>query len=303
MITGSGGFIGSHLVPALASGEEFDTRQVDITSLDAIRELPPEWQPRTVVHLAGKGTVLTPVAAVPNLFNVCIDGLVHLIQEFRPSRVVFASTCSVYGDSPKMGAGPNWKHVNAVSIYGLAKAAAELLLAQWTAEEQGASAIVLRMGNVIGPGGKGLISHLVRHAIKYPDGSVVMQMRGGGRIIRDYVPVEFATQVLKAAVEAEVPSGTTETYNVGSGRPLTNGHVASVVQQWLAARGYKLNIRFSEEAGRGEAWRAVLKVNSTTRRFRIPPPSVEEVEESIAASTKEILDRLLEEERRSLLSV
>ncbi len=276
---------------------------MDITSLDAIRQLSPEWQPRVVVHLAGKGTVLTPVAAVPNLFNVCIDGLVHLIREFRPQRVIFASTCSVYGDSPKTGAAPNWKHVNAVSIYGLAKAAAELLLAQWAAEEPGASAMVLRMGNVIGPGGKGLISHLVRHAVKYPDGSVIMQMRGGGRIIRDYIPVEFASKVLKASVEAEMPAGTVETYNVGSGRPLTNGHVAGVVQEWLAARGYKLNIRFSAEAGRGEAWRAVLKVNATTRRFRIAPPSVQEVEESIAASTQEILDRLLEEERRPLLSV
>jgi nucleoside-diphosphate-sugar epimerase len=236
--------------------------------------------------------VLTPVAEVPKMLHVCVDGLVQMMVHFTPRRVVFASSSSVYGDTKLSGASPTWKEVKPVSIYGMSKATGELLVRQWAAET-GGTGVALRIGNVIGPGGKGLITHLVRHALTYPDGSVEMHMRGGGRIIRDYVPVEYAVRILRRAGSIAIPAGTLETYNVGAGEPLTNGHVAQVVKDWLAQRGYRLNIVFSDDPGHGEAWSVTLKTGTTRRRFKIHPPSVQDVESSIVESASDIFDRLM----------
>lgn len=300
-MTGSGGFIGSHLGRSLAAEGPEDCREVEITSAGAIQALAREWRPHTVIHLAGKGTVMTPVAQVPDLLNVCVDGLVHMMIHFQPRRIVFASSSSVYGDAKPSGAAPAWKDVRPVSIYGMAKATGELLIRQWTAET-GGTGVALRMGNVIGPGGKGLITHLVRHALAYPDGSVLMHMRGGGRIVRDYVPVEHAVKILWQAATVAMPAGTMETHNVGAGEPLTNGKVAEVVKAWLAQRGYRLNIEFSEDPGHGEAWSVTLKTGSTRKRFKLRPPSVEEVERSIVASASESFDRLMAAQPRDPVS-
>ncbi len=296
LITGSRGFIGSHLAALLSAStpESGDCRTADVSSRDAMRALAQEWRPRSVVHLAAKGTVVAPVASIPTMAHTCLAGLANLLAEFRPSRVIFASTCAVYGNAPGAGAQPDWDDVHPVSVYGLIKAAAELTVSQWAAET-GGTAMIVRMGNVVGRGGKGLIGHLIQHAVRYPDGAQLMQMRGGGRIVRDYVPVDYAVRVMGAALHVEAAQGTAETYNVGSGTALTNGEVAEIVKLWLRERGYRLNIVFSDDAGAGEAWSSVLRTGATGQRFNVQPPTADDVRTAIVATAESHLTRISEE--------
>lgn len=243
----------------------------------------------TLVHLAGKGTVLSPAAAVPGMLNSGPVGLVNLLEEFRPRRVVLASSCAVYGNAPRSGAAPGWSNVHPVSAHGLIKAMSELLLRQHCSGS-GATGVVLRFGNIVGPGCKGLIALLIRHALSHPGGAEPVRMRGGGRVLRDYVPIGYTVAVLRRSLELAVKSGAVVTYNLGSGHPLTNRHVAEVVAEWLLRRGYQLNVAFDPELGAGEAWSSVLRVERTARTFGVPSPSPEQVRQAIVAGAESVFE-------------
>src|SRR5690606_904268 len=126
------------------------------SSREQVRQLASELRPRRIIHLASRGTVITPLSLLPAMLDTCVDGLVNLLEEIAPDQIVFASTCSVYRNAPQEGASPVWDDVHPVSIYGLTKAVGELAIHQWV-EASGGSGVILRMGNIVGTGGKGLI--------------------------------------------------------------------------------------------------------------------------------------------------
>jgi nucleoside-diphosphate-sugar epimerase len=137
------------------------------------------------------------------------------------------------------------------------------------------------MGNVIGPGCRGLIPYLVKHAVRNPEGRIPAAMRGAGRIVRDYVPIEHIVDAWLCAMRTKLRGGSVLTLNVGSGRGLSNSEVAEEVREALAERGYRLELQFENVLGEGEARRAVLDVEATTRQFGLPPPDAGAVRDSI----------------------
>jgi nucleoside-diphosphate-sugar epimerase len=218
------------------------------------------------------------------MLSVTVEGAVNLLEAFNPRKFILASSCAIYGNTGALAALPTWKRVNPVSVYGVSKAAAELVVGHW-AKETGNVAINLRIGNVIGKGCRGLIAYLVRHAVRRPRGFPPAQLRGAGKIVRDYVPRDHVVRVIMAAADTEWEAGTVNTFNVGAGRGLTNREVASVVQKLLRERGYELNIHWDAEPAAGESWAAALNVDSTERRFGIPSPTAEAVYEAIHEAT------------------
>jgi nucleoside-diphosphate-sugar epimerase len=227
---------------------------------------------------------MAPRAAVSAMLDVTVDGTIQLIESFQPARFLFASSCAVYGDTSAgdtsaAPAPPDWSAVHPLSTFGLTKAMAELVLREWSSAGAG-RAMVLRFGNINGAGAKGLISYLVRHALQYPDGSIPAVMRGGGKLIRDYLPVAYAVRVMRAALDAPW-NEPCETLNVGSGFPRSNRDVAAIVRETLGEFGIRLRIEFANLAGFGEARAAVLHCQPTNRRFGLTGPTEEEVVGSI----------------------
>ena len=237
------------------------------------------------IHLAASGRVIAPTSICPDMFATAIVGTLNLVQTFHPRVVVIASTCAVYGNTSAQGARPEDTHPRPVGLYGLAKQSAEMVAAQW-ALETGKSSVVLRIGNVIGPGCGGLIPYLVRHALAHPDGRVHAQLRGGGRIVRDYVPVSYVSRVMAEAAVYEWPSRATRIFNVGTCRGTANSEVAGIVRSVVAEHGYRLVIDYASDTAPGEAWQAVLDSSATTETFGIEPPSEEEVVAEIASAVQ-----------------
>ena len=236
------------------------------------------------------------------MFDVSVDGLLHSLQVFQPRRVVFSSSCAVYGNSPLEGASPTWQDVHPISVYGLSKAAAEKVLEQW-ARQTRSVAVLVRMGNVVGSGCAGLISYLVRHAVQHPDGTVPANMRGGGKIVRDYVPVSYVVQIVRMALEEDFEPGSAPVLNAGSGRTVSNGEVASILKEWLAKQGYRLNIVFQPNAAPSEASYTALRTELTECRFNLNSPSSEAVREAILDGARSCLTQLTSSTLSSQASV
>jgi nucleoside-diphosphate-sugar epimerase len=299
LVTGSAGFVGGHLCAALAASP---SPLADAVGLDLVapatacpgrfvradirrpEELRAAGLPRpaVVVHLAALAEVVTPVDALPDLVATNVTGTLNVLSAFRPRLVLFASSSAVYGDSRPTGARATWEDVRPLGMYGMSKAAAELAGREWSRATGGAF-VSFRLGNVVGPGCRGLVPHLVRSA--GPKGRPrLARLRGGGRLVRDYVPVAHVVDVLRAALTKRWEPGSSAVFNVGCGRGLTNGAVTTLVQRTLAAERRGLDARFDLPVFPGEARRVVLDVSATTRRFGLRPPDRKAVVEALRAA-------------------
>jgi nucleoside-diphosphate-sugar epimerase len=293
LVSGSSGFIGSHLCRELEArdgGTPMRLEPVDMLDRQGLDRIAAGTDVVAAIHLAASGRVIAPSSVCPDMFATAIVGTLNVVQAFDPRVVVVASTCAVYGNTSARGARPEDAPPRPVGLYGLAKQSAEMIAAQW-ARETGASGVVLRIGNVIGPGCGGLIPYLVRHAIANPDGKAHAQLRGGGRIIRDYVPVSYVARVMAQAASHAWPSKETRTFNVGTCRGTANSEVAAIVRSIVAEEGYRLNIDYADEPAPGEAWQAILDSSATTQAFGIEPPGEDEVLDVISAAARSHLHR------------
>jgi UDP-glucuronate 4-epimerase len=254
-----------------------------VRSPAALGELARRLAPHTLIHLAAKREVVTPWDRLGELVETNVVGTFNVLEALRPRRILLASSSTVYGNCGRRGARPNWSSVGPIGEYGMSKAAAELICRDWAREKRGV-AFLLRIGNVVGPGCPGLIEYLVRHARRFPDGSAPAELRGGGGLIRDYVPIGYVVEAMVAAVGLEQEAGAAVALNLSSGRGLTNREVAELVGAVLEEQGYRLRFRWDNPRAPGEVTTTILDPSATERSLGVPAPDREGVVEAIRAA-------------------
>src|SRR3990172_9006989 len=173
LVTGGAGYIGSHLVDALAA-EDRPTVVVDDLSSGRREFLAgPLASGKTKLHVADLLTADLPplfvgctsvvhAAANPDVRAGAIDHLTHFEQNVLATsrllqamemagirEVVFLSTSAVYGDAATVPTPEDYTPMRPISLYGASKLAAELLLQAWAAQGD-RRAIVFRFANVVG---------------------------------------------------------------------------------------------------------------------------------------------------------
>jgi GDP-4-dehydro-6-deoxy-D-mannose reductase len=175
LVTGSSGFVGRYLVPALAAALPADaeviatvhppanafgihnvrTVTLDIASPAQVRDAIAEYHPTHVFHLAAVSTVHAAAQSVREIWDVNFGGTLNValaILESSPEcRLIQCSSALVYGSSfsteqPIDERAP----LNPDTPYGASKAAADLMVGQMV--KQGLRAIRLRPFNHTGPG-------------------------------------------------------------------------------------------------------------------------------------------------------
>ncbi|MDQ4019630.1 MAG: NAD-dependent epimerase/dehydratase family protein [Actinomycetota bacterium] len=233
IVTGGAGFIGSHLVDALAArgadvvalddlsrGRPEDVNPAaslvpaDIRDGDAVEGTFADLRPDVCFHLAAQADVRVSVADPAFDAEVNLIGTVRILEAARAqgAQVVFASTGgAIYGECEEPA--PETSERRPLSPYGASKLAGEEYLATWN-RLYGTAHVALRYGNVYGPrqdpyGEAGVVAIFFgRLAAGRP-----FRIFGDGRQTRDYV---YVGDVVDATLAAAGKSG--GVFNVGTGR-------------------------------------------------------------------------------------
>jgi nucleoside-diphosphate-sugar epimerase len=238
IVTGSTGFIGSHLMRRLQSDGVNVTGLARSHGFDILKDDLPLANVDHVYHLAGLTFVPRSWEDPVSFHEVNAHGTIRMLDQCRQRRVpVTYISAFVYGVpeklpvSERMPARPN-------SPYAFSKLAAENAC-RFFAEVYGAQVAILRPFNVYGPGQSDafLVPSIARQVLDPTAKEIVVASLAPRR---DFV---YIADVVEALVQAPaLPNG--QPFNVGSGRSYS---VEDVVKTSLACAGVSKPYR-----GRGE---------------------------------------------------
>lgn len=242
LVTGGAGFIGHHLVGALLDAghdvvilDDFSTGSRERVEERAARARVVQGDIRdpvalaqandgveVVFHLAAVASVTRSIADPLHAEDVNVGGTLSVMQaaaDARVRRVVFASSCAVYGDAAELPIGED-RLPRPRSPYAVTKLAAESYVHVLGALS-GIETISLRYFNVFGPGQdpNGEYAAVVARFITAALAKTQPTIYGDGRQSRDFIHVSNIVSANLAAAEAANVTGLT--FNVGSGRDET----------------------------------------------------------------------------------
>jgi UDP-glucuronate 4-epimerase len=246
LITGGAGFIGSHLAEALlrrgdkvtvldnfdpyydprikwanvAAAEEYKTYGLvegDVRDAGAVENLLQRTRPDAIVHLAALAGVRESLRE-PLAFNdVNVNGTVVMFEAARSlgtPRFIFASTSSVYGDSPRLPHREDDPLQHCASPYGATKIAGEQY-GHIYHQVHGLPVVSLRFFTAYGPRQRpDMAIHRFARAIL--DGSP-LPLYGDGSTSRDYTYIDDIVQGVQLALDSTLPTGV---FNLGGGHRL-----------------------------------------------------------------------------------
>lgn len=245
LITGVGGFIGSHLASRLLSTgfnvigtirragmSSADSKQ-RLKKLEALAATTPgklqlirceeyeglynalrKLRPEACVHLAGKSSVRESISH-PELYQEAnyrfTAALLEALRRNGCRRVVFASSVMVYGADAPVPYTEDEIGSAPLSPYGASKLASEILVNTYGALYE-LETVNLRLFSIYGP-------NLRRDCVPYLFASAIVKGQpltifGDGSVMRDYIEIEDVVDAFQSAI---CGSGSHAAINIGSG--------------------------------------------------------------------------------------
>jgi GDP-L-fucose synthase len=248
LVTGGGGFLGSHLVERLraAGGDPFVARRkdYDLTRWEDAERLFDEAEPDVVFHLAAEVGGIGANRANPGRYwyaNLIMGAhVLELARQHEVGKVVLAGTVCAY---PKFTPVPfhedelwNGYPEETNAPYGVAKKSI-LVGAQSYRQQYGTNAIFLLPANLYGPGDNfhetnaHVIADLIRKMHESPEEIVLW---GDGSPTREFLYVEDAAEAF--ALAAEQYDGE-EPVNVGAGKEISIKELAELIAELMGFTG------------------------------------------------------------------
>ncbi|MGY1987206.1 UDP-glucose 4-epimerase GalE [Blastococcus sp. SYSU DS0669] len=248
LVTGGAGYIGAHVVHGLLrSGREpvvvddlstglrsrvpegVELHEVSVVDTAALADVVQRVRPTGVVHLAGRKSP-TESMADPLLYaRENVVGVISLIEAVRAAggdRIVFSSSCSVYG-TPVAEVVDEAAPTLPESPYGDSKLYGERIL-NAAAAAHGFGVINLRYFNAVGAAGPELrdtgahnLFPLVFRAVRAGERPRVFGTdypTPDGTCVRDYVDVRDVADAHVRAAQALEEDKRVATYNIGCAR-------------------------------------------------------------------------------------
>ncbi len=264
VVTGGAGYIGSHAVRALVDAghavaviDDLSAGHRDavpagvlltraaIHDVDAVRRVLVEHRADAVMHFAAWLAVGESVEKPLEYYQNNVVGTLAVLAAMRDARVprlVFSSTCAVYGE-PSAVPILETEDQRPINAYGQTKLVIEQALPHLE-RAHGIRWMALRYFNAAGAHPDGTIGedhapeiHLIPLAIRAANGGTPLRVFGqdyptpDGTCLRDYIHVcDLAAAHLAAlaALERGLPSGA---YNIGTGSPNSVREVIDTVSR------------------------------------------------------------------------
>jgi len=158
LVTGAGGFVGQHLMPALRAAfpdAELHTPSADVRDAAAVNAAVAAARPEAIVHLAAIAAIPAARLDPDRAWQVNLMGTLNVaraVLDHAPGcTLLFASSADIYGASFRAGAALDEGALLApLNTYAATKAAADLALGSMAAE--GLRVLRVRPFNHTGPG-------------------------------------------------------------------------------------------------------------------------------------------------------
>lgn len=249
-VTGSSGFIGSHLVHALKKLNikileiSRSVNSTDITNWEQVENLQPQ---DLVYHLAGITNIREAFANPRHVYLTNYIGTLNILEWCRIhdiKKMVFVSTF-VYGIPEYLPI--DEKHpVNPNNPYSQSKLLSEKLCEGYC-RDYGLNVVILRLFNIYGPGQKG--DFLIPR--------ILCQLAGGEVVLgnpvpkRDFLYLDDVVEALLATSRSSI-SGF-NVINIGSGRSYSVEEIANMlVGIYFEQTGKNVLIKYMKDKRRGE---------------------------------------------------
>jgi GDP-4-dehydro-6-deoxy-D-mannose reductase len=298
LVTGVGGFCGSHLVARmrqeaglkilgldrmanppvqLTAGEYL---QCDITEDAAIDSAIDSFRPDWIFHLAG----LAGDSVIPAyIYEVNLIGTVRLLEAVRRSapecRVLLVGSFAEYGCiDPSLLPVSEETACHPVGAYGISKYAATVTGMDY-ARRLGVKVIVARPSNIVGPGipPSLVVGAMLARAKSALAGSRPVMKVGDFDSERDFIAAGDAVDAYVRLAQSGI-SG--EIYNICSGRSYSIRHIAEIL---VANSSRPIKLEFDPELVRPSAIRRIFGNGKKAERaigFRPSTP----IEEALRAA-------------------
>jgi UDP-glucose-4-epimerase GalE len=268
IVAGGAGFVGSHAAKALSESGRIPVVLDNLSAghAHAVRFGPLEpcdirdtaglvrifrtYQPTAVMHFAASIEVGIGERASLSFYENNVAGTISLLkamQEAEVAKIIFSSTCAVYGN-----AAPPLTEVlsrQPASVYARTKAMAEDIIADCV-RAHGMRAVVLRYFNACGADASGLLgeehdpeTHLIPNVLKAAAGLGGMLKVFGidyptpdGTCLRDYVHVTDLARAHVSALDLLDKENGFHVFNLGTGKPYSVLEVIDAVARVTKTR-------------------------------------------------------------------
>lgn len=255
LVTGGAGFIGSHLVLALANLEHQVTVLDDLSNglesnialfpksvrfvrgsiLDASALSSASDQVDVIFHLAAVSNVMETIESPLTAHAVNSTGTLAICEMARKTNanIVFSSSAAVYGNLETLPLSED-SATNPISLYGTQKLAGENYIRNYC-RLYNIDATCLRYFNVYGPRQRsdspysGVISKFLELAKQ----NLPIPIYGSGEQTRDFVSVY---DVVQANLNAAASPGTGEALNICSGKSISVIGLAQLICKVTASQ-------------------------------------------------------------------
>lgn len=236
LVTGGCGFVGKHLCRRLSdAGRQVTALDVKPQEIEGVEVVKGDicdaalvgkllQDTRAVYHLAAVTTFEECRDNPSRAMHVNVYGtqlLLKAASNAQVKRFIFFSAAGVYGETKEA-----IKHekmtLSPPSVYGSSKLTGELLCRAYNAQS-GPLCVCLRLFNVYGPSGRGVINRFLKAAASHK--KVIIY--GDGDQVRDYIHVDDVVRATIALGSRRL----TGAYNIGTGKGHSVNYVKSVIEK------------------------------------------------------------------------
>jgi len=210
LITGSRGFIGSHLTKMLPHAQTYDLKDgQDILDYNQLKDALKGKD--IVIHLAALISITDSLKHPGKYYSANISGTDNVLRvaiENGCKTVIFASSASVYSpDNP----------------YAISKKIGEDLMKEYSKKIQ---TISLRFFNIYGKGQNPVYAGVISKFMKAAKEGKTIKINGNGTQTRDFISVNDVADIIVKVIKCRSKIASGSIFDVGTGKEISINQLA-----------------------------------------------------------------------------